>query len=427
MQAAQPTRTGASFASFKFRVNDGTVDSTAEYTITINVTAVNDPATGTPTISGTAHVGQTLTASTAGIADVDGLPTAFIYQWMRYSADGAYFEMNIGTNASTYALTANDVGKKVTVEVSFRDSGGGSEGPLVSGAYPSSGTVVQPSVSFLQGAYTVPEGDNVIVTVTLSPALDRMVIIPITQTRQGGAESPADYSGVPASLTFNSGETEQTFTFTATNDADDDDDESVRIRFGTVLPTIGVNPGATDQTTISITDDDDPQVTVSFSRTTYTVAESGPLTVTVRLSEDPERTVIIPITHTPQGGAEFPDDYSGVPANLMFNSGETEQTFTFTPTDDMIVDDGESVLLGFGTLPLRVSAGATATATVSIDDDDSGGSDGLGSQPDHRRWRLGYVHDRAGEPAHGQRDRDDQRPDGQHRRDGGAGQPDLLV
>ena len=79
---------GASYASFTFKVNDGTVDSTAEYTITINVTAVNDPATGAPTISGTAQVGQALTASIAGVADVDGLPAAFTYQWKRYAANG---------------------------------------------------------------------------------------------------------------------------------------------------------------------------------------------------------------------------------------------------------------------------------------------------------------------------------------------------
>ena len=109
----------------------------------------------------------------------------------------------------------------------------------------------------------------------------------------------------------------------ATNDDYDDDDESVLLGFGG-LP-IGVSPGATDQTTISITDNDHPLVTVSFSPTTYTVAESGTLTVTVTvmLSADPERTVIIPITHTPQGGAESPADYSGVPANLTFSSGET--------------------------------------------------------------------------------------------------------
>ena len=68
---------GTGYASFKFKVNDGTADSASEYTITINVTAVNDPATGTPTISGTAQVGQILTASTGDIADADGVPSTF--------------------------------------------------------------------------------------------------------------------------------------------------------------------------------------------------------------------------------------------------------------------------------------------------------------------------------------------------------------
>ena len=127
---------GTGYASFKFKVNDGTADS-AEYTITINVTAVNDPATGTPTISGTAQVGQILTASTGDIADADGVPSAFTYQWKRYAADRITFEANIGTDSMTYTLTASEEGKKVLVEVSFTDNGGSSEGPLVSALYPS--------------------------------------------------------------------------------------------------------------------------------------------------------------------------------------------------------------------------------------------------------------------------------------------------
>ena len=127
---------GMSYASFTFKVNDGTADS-ADYTMTINVTAVNDPATGAPTISGTAQVGQTLTASIADIADLDGLPGTFTYQWKRYAANGTTFEANIGANSSTYTLTASEEGKKVLVEVSFTDNGGNSEGPLISALYPS--------------------------------------------------------------------------------------------------------------------------------------------------------------------------------------------------------------------------------------------------------------------------------------------------
>ena len=45
-------------------------------------TQPNNPATGTPTISGTAQVGETLTADTSGIDDADGLSnTTFSYQW----------------------------------------------------------------------------------------------------------------------------------------------------------------------------------------------------------------------------------------------------------------------------------------------------------------------------------------------------------
>ena len=135
---------GTGYASFRFRVNDGTQDSASQYTLTISVTAVNDPATGAPAISGDAEVGETLTASTGSITDPDGLPSSFTHQWKRFAADGTTFEENIGTDSDTYTLTESELGKKVKVEVSFTDNEGSSEGPLVSAAYPSDATVEAP-------------------------------------------------------------------------------------------------------------------------------------------------------------------------------------------------------------------------------------------------------------------------------------------
>ena len=77
---------GSGYASFTFTVSDGTSESVASaYTMTVDVTAANDPATGAPTISGTARVGQLLTADASAIADVDGLPApaTFAWQWLR--------------------------------------------------------------------------------------------------------------------------------------------------------------------------------------------------------------------------------------------------------------------------------------------------------------------------------------------------------
>ncbi len=234
------------------------------------------------------------------------------------------------------------------------------------------------AVSFEQGTYTVAEGGTVEVTVTLSANPERTVTIPMTKANQGTA-SDADYSGVPANVVFNSGETEKSITFSATQDDVDDDGESVRLAFGT-LPD-RVSAGTTSETVVSITDDDVPSVAVSFEQGTYTVAEGGTVEVTVTLSANPERTVTIPMTKANQGTASDAD-YSGVPANVVFNSGETEKSITFSATQDDVDDDGESVRLAFGTLPDRVSAGTTSETVVSItDDDDAAGKVALALTP----------------------------------------------
>ena len=212
------------------------------------------------------------------------------------------------------------------------------------------------------------EGNTVTVKVTLNADPERTVTIPITTTDQGGASS-ADYSGVPARITFNAGDTEVDITFTAASDSVDDDGESVKLTFGNTLPA-GVSAGTTNETTVSITDDDVPSVEVSFEQGTYTVAEGSTVPVTVTLNADPERTVTIPITTTDQDGASS-SDYSGVPASVTFNAGDTEVDINFSASSDSVDDDGESVKLTFGnTLPTGVSAGNTDEAVVSITDDD---------------------------------------------------------
>ena len=82
----------------------------------------NSPATGAPTVDGTAQVGETLTASTSGISDADGLTTvSYTYQWL---ADDAGIE---GATGSTYTVSDEDVGKPISVRVSFTDDRGANE------------------------------------------------------------------------------------------------------------------------------------------------------------------------------------------------------------------------------------------------------------------------------------------------------------
>ena len=390
----------------------------------------NSPATGGPGITGTVQAGETLTATTDGIEDEDGLTgTVFAYQWVRSDTDIE------GAISSTYTMTDDDEGKAIKVRVTFSDDAGNEEsltsyarlsapplppaqrdddGPAVvvsfgsaahsviegskvkvgvevdpertvtvpptvkdqGGASPADYSGVPASVTFNSGeisktftfsaAHSVTEGGTVEVTVTLDVDPERTVTVPLTVTDQDGA-SPADYSGVPASVTFDSGEISKTFTFSATQDDVDDDGESVKLAFGTPPPR--VSAGTVNEFTVNIQDDDDPAVAVSFGSAAHSVTEGGTVEVTVTLDVDPERTVTVPLTVTDQDGAS-PADYSGVPASVTFDSGEISKTFTFSATQDDVDDDGESVKLAFGTPPPRVSAGTVNEFTVNIQDDD---------------------------------------------------------
>ena len=73
-----------------------------------------------------------MTVDVSGIADSDGVPSLFSYQWVR--VDGGVETDILGAMGSTYTVVSNDVGKHLKVEVSFTDNADFSEGPLASDA-----------------------------------------------------------------------------------------------------------------------------------------------------------------------------------------------------------------------------------------------------------------------------------------------------
>ena len=103
-------------------------DGTGTYTIEVEEATTsmgqraNSPATGGPGITGTVQAGETLTATTDGIEDEDGLTgTVFAYQWVRSDTDIE------GAASSTYTMTGDDEGKAIQVRVTFTDDAGNAE------------------------------------------------------------------------------------------------------------------------------------------------------------------------------------------------------------------------------------------------------------------------------------------------------------
>ena len=86
----------------------------------------DSPATGQPSITGTAQVGEELTADTTGITDADGLVNAtYSYQWV--ANDGTTDTDISGETDATHTLLADDEGKTIKVRVTFTDDAGNEE------------------------------------------------------------------------------------------------------------------------------------------------------------------------------------------------------------------------------------------------------------------------------------------------------------
>ena len=142
------------------------------------VANVNDPPTGELRISGAALVGRELTADTASLGDIDGLPpeSDFNYQWR---ADGQAIDLATGR---TFTLTPDQTGALITVSLGYTDRQSTDEsltsqprGPVRDGTNSAPTISGTPPASVVQGrtytfAPTVGDADGDPLTFRLSGA-----------------------------------------------------------------------------------------------------------------------------------------------------------------------------------------------------------------------------------------------------------------
>ena len=141
-------------------------------------------ATGSPTISGTVQVGQTLAASTTGIADTDGLTNAsYSYQWI--ANDGSSDSDIADATANAYTPVDGDAGKTIKVKVAFADDGGNEE-TLTSAPT----AAVAATVPGAPGGLSVSVNDTGKLDVSWSVPPTAMAVRPSPDTRCSGRRPP---------------------------------------------------------------------------------------------------------------------------------------------------------------------------------------------------------------------------------------------
>jgi len=106
------------------RVRIGVVDAKrlARLAVVHTRTALVPANTAAPTISGTAQMGQTLTAAPGTWLT---FPAGYTYQWQRCDSTGAACVAIAGATSTTYVVASDDVGSTLTVAVEAQNTYGG--------------------------------------------------------------------------------------------------------------------------------------------------------------------------------------------------------------------------------------------------------------------------------------------------------------
>ena len=360
-----------------------TLTSDATEAVAAEAVTANQVPTGSPTITGTAQVGEALSVDTSGIADADGpeMPT-FSYQWL---ADAV--QIDEATEA-TYTPEVADAGKRITVEVSFTDDGSTTEeltSEPTEAVVARQMAVSEVSVSYTGGAYTATEGGGgAVVRLTLSPDPERTVEIPIVATTASTA-TDSDYTISPMTVTFANGETSKDVTVLAVDDAIDEDDESVTLGFGTLPNGVSKIQG-TDTAEVTLRDNDERGVVVSLERLRVTEGNSEDYTVVLR--SEPTAAVTVQVTTDLAG-----TDLTVNPTSLTFTADNwsVAQTVKVSAAEDDDALDEAEVVLSHAVSGGDYGAETADPVTVTVLENDTAMLAIAGDEKSESRGTLDFV------------------------------------
>ena len=335
--------------------DDGTPSESSTLEVTVRVTNKNEPGRIGP-ITGTAQVGQTLTAGE--VTDPDGIITSIEYEWGRALPGERHLGIR-GAQQRTYTLVADDIGNTIEVFASYQDGFGfdADERDVTSAptAVVIAAPVNQPPV--IDGIDDLNVVAGTLVTLTFHSATD-----------PDGNDATLTYRWTQAGGTPDvtlSGADTATATFTAPSNA-----MSLSFRL-TVTDEGGASSGWTTNVVVTAAPvANQPPVADAGDDFSVTASTTG-VTLDGSDSTDSDGTIATYAwVHTSTGGVApstaitvTPDSTN--PAMATFTAPDTaaELVFTLTVTDD---DAATNVNTDTNTVTITVTAPADTTAPLIV-------------------------------------------------------------
>lgn len=196
--------------------------------------------------------------------------------------------------------------------------------------------------------------------------------ITVNYSISGSATSGVDFTALPGTIAFASGDSSKTINVTALPDADFENAESVTL---TLLPGTGYtlmasqNPSATGY----ILDADQPMVDASVADSASTLSNQGTeTTASLRfiISRRTATSSALVVNYTMTGTATEITDYTGTTGSATIPADAKSVYVTLTPVNDTIPEGVESIVMNLtpasGTYGIR-----TPSATMLLGDNDA--------------------------------------------------------
>ena len=291
----------------------------------------NAAPTGTVTIDDTTpKVGETLTASSSGVDDPDGLTSpTYAWQWVRTSG-GTETEIAGATSAS-YTVAAADGGAKLKVELSFTDDDGTTE-TLTSAET----AVVPPSVTVAPRKTPVSEGDPAAeFTVTRTGDTSAALRVRISVSETGDMVSAGNEG--EGTRTLPAGHPQAVIPVPTVKDSVHEADSVVTL---TLVADAAYELGTERSAAVTVEDDDD-----------------SPATGTVTIDDT-----------TPTEGETLTADTSGLADGDGLDDAVWAYQWVRTPAGGS--DEDISGATGATYVPVFADAGATLKVRVTVTDDE---------------------------------------------------------
>ena len=295
--------------------------------------------------------------------------------------------------AGTLTFAAGDTAKTVTVTVTGDTVLEQNETVLLRLSSPSNATL-KGGVTELDGTGTitndeepelsisspsVAEGDSgtadLAFVVSLAGGTSQQVTVAYADTGRGTATSGTDYTAVTAgTLTFAAGDSAKTVTVAVTGDTVLEQHETVVLQLSSPSNATLKGGVATLDGTGTITNDEEPELSISSPSVAEGDSGTADLAFVVSLAGGASQQVTVAYADTGRGTATSGTDYTAVTAGtLTFAVGDSAKTVTVTVTADTVDEPNETVVLQLSSASNATLSGGAATlsGTGTINDDDT--------------------------------------------------------